>query len=81
MLKRITFCYTPNPPIGGWLNMAEIEINVMERQCLPDKIGPEYLLKQQIQAWASPRNKEKKKIHWTFTRQDADNKLSKHYVA
>lgn len=62
ILDKITFCYTPNPPTGGWLNMAEIEINVMGKQCLPDKIGTESLLKQQIQAWVTPRNTEKKKI-------------------
>lgn len=79
ILEKITFCYTPKH--ASWLNMAEIEINVMGRQCLPDKIGTGHLLKQQIQAWTSQRNKKQKKIHWTFTRQDADNKLSKHYVA
>jgi len=79
ILKKITFCYTPKH--GSWLNMAEIEINVMERECLPDKIGTEDLLRQQLQAWTHQRNKEEKKIHWKFTRQDADNKLSKHYIA
>lgn len=79
ILEKITFCYTPKH--GSWLNMAEIEINVMGKECLPDKIGTEHLLRQQIHAWTSQRNKEKKKIHWTFTRQDADKKLSKHYVA
>lgn len=79
VLDKITFCYTPKH--ASWLNMAEIEINVMGKECLPDKIGTEHLLKQHLQAWTSQRNKEEKKIHWTFTRQDADNKLSKHYVA
>lgn len=79
LLDKITFCYTPKH--ASWLNMAEIEINVMGKQCLPDKIGTESLLKQQIQPWVTPRNTEKKKIIWTFKRQDADSKLSKHYVA
>lgn len=79
VLEKITFCYTPKH--ASWLNMAEIEINVMGKECLPDKIGTEHILKQQLQAWTSQRNKEKKKIHWTFTRQDADAKLSNHYVA
>lgn len=79
VLDKITFCYTPKH--ASWLNMAEIEINVMGNQCLPDKIGSELLLKQQLQAWSGQRNKEKKKIHWTFTKQKADEKLSKHYVA
>ncbi len=78
LLDKITFCYTPKH--GSWLNMAEIEINIMERECLGKKIGSEKLLKQRIKAWAKERNKEKKKINWTFTRQDADRKLSKHYT-
>lgn len=78
LLDKITFCYTPKH--GSWLNMAEIEINIMERECLGKKIGSEKLLKQRIKAWTKERNKEKKKINWTFTRQDADRKLSKHYA-
>lgn len=78
LLDKITLCYTPKH--GSWLNMAEIEINIMERECLGKKIGSEKLLKQRIKAWAKERNKEKKKINWTFTRQDADRKLSKHYA-
>lgn len=79
ILERIEFCYTPKH--ASWLNMAEIEINVMGKECLPDKIGSEELLKQQLEPWTTQRNKEEKKIHWTFTKQDADKKLSKHYVA
>lgn len=79
VLERIEFCYTPKH--ASWLNMAEIEINVMGKECLPDKIGNEERLKQQLEPWTTQRNKEEKKIHWTFTKQDADKKLSKHYVA
>jgi len=78
ILDKITFYYTPRH--GSWLNMAEIEINIMEKECLGKKIGSEELLKKRIAAWTKERNKEKKKIHWTFTRQDADRKLSKHYA-
>ena len=79
ILERIEFCYTPKH--ASWLNMAEIEINVMGKECLPDNIGTEELLKQQLEPWTTQRNADEKKIHWTFTKQDADNKLSKHYVA
>lgn len=79
ILKRIEFWYTPKH--ASWLNMAEIEINVMATECLPDRIGSEELLKQQLEPWTTQRNKEEKKIHWAFTKQDADKKLSKHYVA
>lgn len=78
ILEKITFYYTPKH--GSWLNMAEIEINMMERECLGKKIGNERLLRQRIQAWTKERNNEKKKIYWTFTKQDADRKLSKHYA-
>lgn len=78
LLNKITFCYTPKH--GSWLNMAEIEINMMDRECLGKRIGSEKLLKQRLQLWTKERNKAKKKINWTFTKQDADNKLSKHYA-
>lgn len=78
ILNRITFCYTPKH--GSWLNMAEIEINVMVRECLGKKIGSEKLLNRQLKPWIKQRNKEKKKIYWKFTKQDADKKLSKHYA-
>ncbi len=61
--------------------MAEIEINMMSRQCLSEKIGDEQRLIDQLQVWSEQRNREKKKIYWTFTKQDAYRKLSKHYVA
>lgn len=78
ILQKITFCYTPTH--ASWLNMAEIEINVMETECLGKKIGSEAILKQRLQAWTSQRNSERKMINWTFTKQDAYQKLSKHYV-
>ena len=78
ILSRVTFYYTPKH--GSWLNMAEIEINVMDRECLGRKIGNENLLKQQIKSWTKERNKLKKKIIWKFTKQHADKKLSKHYA-
>lgn len=78
ILNKIEFCYTPKH--GSWLNMAEIEINVMGRECLGEKIGNEKLLKKQLKSWTKERNNSKKKIIWKFTKQDADKKLSKHYA-
>ncbi len=78
ILDKVTFYYTPKH--GSWLNMAEIEINVMDRECLGKKIGDEESLKKRLKPWAKERNEENKKINWTFTRQDADKKLSKHYA-
>ncbi len=61
--------------------MAEIEINIMDRQCTGDKIESKEKLIADLKDWAKDRNRNKKSIEWKFTRQDADKKLSKHYVA
>jgi hypothetical protein len=79
MLARVEFHYTPKH--ASWLNMAEIEIGVMERQCAGCRIGTEALLQAEVRAWEQRRNEAKKTIEWKFTRQDADKKLSRHYVA
>lgn len=79
ILDRIEFYYTPKH--GSWLNMAEIEINMMDRECLARRIGEAEKLESEINCWSKKRNDTKKKIQWSFTRQDADHKLSKHYVA
>lgn len=79
ILNKIEFYYTPKH--GSWLNMAEIEINVMDRECLARRIGRKVALKCEVNQWSSQRNKEKKKICWSFTKNDADRKLSKYYVA
>lgn len=79
LLKKIRFIYTPKH--GSWLNMAESEINVMDRQCTGGRVASKEQLAAEALLWAKERNDEHKKIEWTFTRQDADKKLSKHYVA
>lgn len=77
--KRIKFIYTPKH--GSWLNMAEIEINIMDRQCTGGRIANIKQLKSDLLIWSKKRNKNQCKIQWKFTRQDADKKLSRHYVA
>lgn len=79
LLRKIEFYYTPKH--GSWLNMAEIEINMMDRECLNRRIGEADLLKREIECWTRERNKASKKINWSFTRKRADKKLSKYYVA
>ncbi|TVZ27087.1 DDE superfamily endonuclease [Gillisia sp. Hel_I_86] len=79
ILGKIDFYYTPKH--GSWLNMAEIEINMMDRECLARRIGEAEKLINEISSWTENRNAAKKKIHWKFTKQDADEKLAKHYVA
>lgn len=79
ILKKIEFHYTPTH--ASWLNMAEIELNVMDRECLGGRrIADEATLTRELAAWQKRRNKAKRKIEWRFTRQDADKKLGKHYI-
>jgi hypothetical protein len=77
-LARVQFHYTPKH--ASWLNMAEIEIGVLDRQCTGRRIGEETRLQTEVAAWKQRRNESKCRIEWKFTRQDADQKLSKHYV-
>jgi hypothetical protein len=79
LLKKIRFIYTPKH--GSWLNMAEIEINVMDRQCTGGRIKSKEELESNVIIWSKQRNKNKCRIEWKFTRQEADEKLSKHYVS
>jgi DDE superfamily endonuclease len=79
LLRRVVFHYTPKH--GSWLNMAEIEIAALGRQCLNRRIGDQKLLAREVAAWQRRRNSEHRTIQWTFTRQDADRKLGRHYVS
>ena len=79
LLARVEFHYTPKH--ASWLNMAEIEIGVLERQCLRQRMGTEALMQAEVAAWEHRRNQEKATIEWKFTRQVADQKLSRHYVS
>jgi len=78
LLRRVQFHYTPTH--ASWLNMAEIEIGVLSRQCLDRRIADRQSLCCEVGAWQQARNALRKTIEWTFTRQDADRKLSGHYV-
>ena len=78
ILSKIKFHYTPKH--ASWLNMAEIEIGIMDRQCLDRRIPTAKILTSEINAWQKKRNKHKSIIQWKFSRQDADDKLSKHYI-
>ena len=79
LLKKIRFIYTPTH--GSWLNQAEIEINVMDRECTGGRIEDQKKLESELLIWSKDRNDEQKKITWKFTKQDADKKLSRHYVS
>ena len=78
LLRRVQFHYTPKH--ASWLNMAEIEIGILSRQCLDRRIDSRQLLRIEVDAWQQARNALQRTIEWKFTRQDADQKLSRHYV-
>ena len=79
LLRRVEFHYTPKH--ASWLNMAEIEIGVLERQCLARRLTDRATARREVNAWERRRNAEGRTIEWTFTRQDADRKLGCHYVS
>lgn len=66
----------PMPPKhGSWLDMAEIELNVMTRQCLSRRIETIDLLLRELMAWEAERNQKGAKIQWHFQTADAREKL------
>ena len=79
LLRRVRFHYTPKH--ASWLNMAEIEIGVLARQCLNTRFDARDTLQSHVQAWQQRRNNQRRPIEWTFTRQVADAKLGSHYVS
>jgi hypothetical protein len=79
ILRKIEFHYTPNH--ASWLNMAEIEIGILQRQCLARCAADQTTLATEVAAWQRRRNAARCGIEWTFTRRDADRKLSRHYAS
>lgn len=74
---RFEFIYTPKH--GSWLNMAEIELNVLNGQCLNRRIDNIETVKEEVGAWCEHRNNMKAKINWQFTTKDARIKLKTLY--
>ena len=79
ILARLEFHYTPKH--ASWLNMAELEIGIMENQCTGRRLSNQTIVAAEVAAWQERRNAERQAINWTFTRADADRKLRRHYVA
>jgi DDE superfamily endonuclease len=77
ILEKLEFHYTPKH--ASWLNMAEIEISVMNRQCLDRRIDNIAEIRREVAAWEKSRNGKKARIHWTFTITAARRKLHKLY--
>lgn len=77
ILRKLEFHFTPKH--ASWLNMAEIELSVLARQCLSRRIGDKEKLKGDVKAFEEKRNAAKAKIEWKMTTFDAREKLSRHY--
>ena len=74
---RLELVYTPKH--GSWLNMAEIELNVLSKQCLNRRIDNLKTVKAEVKAWQKHRNNKDAKIKWQFTTKDARIKLQRLY--
>lgn len=79
LAARLCFHYTP--PHGSWLNMAEIELSILSRQCLKRRLPDEWTLGLEIIAWENRRNQQQAKIHWRFSVDDARRVFRDHYQA
>jgi transposase len=77
ILDRLEFHWTPKH--GSWLNMAEIELSVLNRQCLNRCIPDKAALRQETAAWAAERNRDDATVNWRFTTVDARIKLKRLY--
>lgn len=77
ILNKLEIHYTPKH--GSWLNMAELELSHLSRQCLDRRISDQVTLKKEVTAWFKERNEKKVKVNWQFTVENARIKLKKLY--
>ena len=77
LVKRFEFHFTPKH--GSWLNMAEIELSVLSRQCINRRIPDQQTLDREVQAWVDDRNSKVVKVDWRFSTADARIKLKRLY--
>lgn len=77
LAKRLEIHYTPKH--GSWLNIAEIELSVLSKQCLNRRVGELRFLKKEVKSWVIERNQKQKGVDWQFTAKDARIKLKSLY--
>lgn len=77
ILDKLEIHYTPKH--GSWLNMAEIELSILSRQCLDRRIPDRETLAKEVAAWQAARNADARPMQWRFTTEDARIKLKKLY--
>lgn len=74
---KLEIHYTPKH--GSWLNIAEIELSHLSRQCMNRRIGEREILAREVKAWTARRNEKKVVVDWQFTTADARVKLGRLY--
>ncbi len=74
ILRKLEFHYTPKH--ASWLNMVEIEIGVLSKQCLARRIGDRQTLERHVEAWLQRRNESGATIRWMFSVEDAREKMA-----
>ena len=77
LAKRFEFHFTPKK--GSWLNMAEIELSALSKQCLDRRIETLEKLAAEVDSWEQERNASKATVRWKFNKNDARIKLQRHY--
>jgi hypothetical protein len=77
LTEKLEIHYTPKH--GSWLNIAEIELSILARQCLSDRFPSMEALQAQVESWQRERNQTHVTINWRFTTQDARVKLKRLY--
>jgi len=77
LAKRLEIHYAPKH--GSWMNIAEIELSALSKQCLSRRIPDREAMSREVEAWASKRNAEQAKVDWHFTTDEARIKLKRLY--
>ena len=77
LAQRFKAHYTPKK--ASWLNMAEIELAALSKQCLDRRIADQATLTREVVAWAERRNRDRITVNWQFSRAKARKKLTRHY--
>jgi hypothetical protein len=77
LAEKFEFVYTPKH--GSWLNIAEIELQVLKRQCLSRRLDSKETMMEQVNAWQQHRNNQIKTVDWQFSIEDARVKLKRLY--
>jgi DDE superfamily endonuclease len=77
LVERLEIHFTPKH--GSWLNIAEIEFSLLQRQCLDRRLASKEALTRQVAAWQRQRNRAGGTVDWQFTTRDARTKLKRLY--